>query len=307
MKRPDRIEKAMRDNNITFLSFYNRLQLLSMSIFKYKGLDEVAGYGASQFLEYNLFTYGNAVLIKDEEIGYKVMSVTYDGKLNNYYLPSRVHAYSIDYKKDFYLDECVYVRNNNMSIPTDNFARETAYRLYEVQRTIDVNVKAQKTPVLLTGNDKSILTLKNVYMQYDGNTPVIYANKQAGLEGSIDCLSTNAPYVADKLENLKQRILNEYLTLIGIKNSNTDKKERVIVSEVESNDEAISYYLGCFLDERLSFCRRAKELYGIDIEVEINSDITRLLRSDIQGEIADNLEPAQDTTSKEPINQADNG
>ena len=53
-----------------------------------------------------------------------------------------------------------------------------ALRLYEAERTCDVNIKAQKTPIILKGDESLKLTLKNLFNNYDGNQPVIYVVKK---------------------------------------------------------------------------------------------------------------------------------
>ena len=52
-----------------------------------------------------------------------------------------------------------------------------AQKLYNVSRAIDVNINAQKTPLMIVCDEKQKLTMKNVYMQYEGNEPFIFANK----------------------------------------------------------------------------------------------------------------------------------
>ena len=68
-------------------------------------------------------------------------------------------------------------------------------------------------------------------MQYDGNEPFIFGDKDMEFDG-IKCLKTDAPYVADNLQVLKHQIWNEALTFCGIENSNQDKKERLVADEV---------------------------------------------------------------------------
>ena len=40
------IDMSMIDNNTTFIDYLDRLRLLSTSIFSWKNLDKVAGFGA---------------------------------------------------------------------------------------------------------------------------------------------------------------------------------------------------------------------------------------------------------------------
>lgn len=270
---------AMAVNNQTYIDYLDRLKLLAISLFTWEGLDEVAGTGASRFLELSLYELGRACFIKDNELGFMALKVNPSDTLNVYMLPTRVTAWSIGYNKDYAFDDVVYIMNNELQIPTARTIGQFAYRLYETERTIDVNLIAQKTPILIEGDTKTILTLKNVYMQYSGNTPFIFGSKQFDISNKLNVLKTDAPYLIDKLELHKHEIWNECLTYLGIDNANTDKKERLITDEVESNNEVINYYLNCFYKTRKKACDEINNKFGLNIELKLNKEILDLLKT----------------------------
>ena len=299
MKKINETELAMLINDRTMIDYIDRLKMLAISLFNWKGLDDIAGTGASRFLELSLYEDGKGVFIKDDELGYMALKVNPSDKLNIYNLPTKVMAWSIGYNKNFNFDDVVYIMNNELQKPTREFMELFAYRLYETERTIDINLQAQKTPVLIEGDTKTILTLKNVYMQYSGNTPFIFGNKQFDISNKLNVLKTDAPYIIDKLDIHKHQIFNDALTVLGIDNANTDKKERLITNEVESNEQLITYYLNCFYKTRKRACEQIKEKFNIDITIELNKDIIDLLnitenditnydRGDDNGEIYNN-------------------
>lgn len=275
---PTETELAMFLNNATAVDYYDRLMMLATSIFTWKGLDDVAGFGASRFLEQSLFRFGKAAFFKDDELGYMVTNVNPSGKLNNYYLPVRVECFAPGYTKQRAFDEVVYIMNNELMKPTSSTIALFSNRLYNVERTMDINLNAQKTPVLIEGDKTSLLTLKNLYMQYDGNVPVIYGRRDYDLNNAMNVLKTDSPYVVDKLEIHKHELWNDCLTFLGINNMNTDKKERLIVSEAESNDDLINYYLNCFYKTRKQACDLINERYGLNIEIQLNKDVIELLK-----------------------------
>ena len=299
MKKINETELAMIINDRTMIDYIDRLKMLAISLFNWKGLDDIAGTGASRFLELSLYEDGKGVFVKDDELGYMALKVNPSDKLNIYNLPTKVMAWSIGYNKNFNFDDVVYIMNNELQKPTREFMELFAYRLYETERTIDINLQAQKTPVLIEGDTKTILTLKNVYMQYSGNTPFIFGNKQFDISNKLNVLKTDAPYIVDKLDIHKHQIFNDALTVLGIDNANTDKKERLITNEVESNEQLITYYLNCFYKTRKRACEQIKEKFNIDITIELNKDIIDLLnitendiinydRGDDNGEIYNN-------------------
>lgn len=274
-------EMSMLTNNATYIDYLNRLRLLATSLFTWENLDEVAGFGASRFLEQSLFNNGRACFVKDDELGFMVLKVNPSDKLNIYNLPTKVMAWSIGYEKNYDFDDVVYIMNNELQLPTSQTINLIAYRLYETERTIDTNLIAQKTPILIEGDTKTILTLKNVYMQYSGNTPFIFGNKQFDISNKLNVLKTDAPYLIDKLTIHKHELWNEALTYLGIDNANTDKKERLITDEVESNNDLINFYLNCFYKTRKQACELINEKFlkdsDLKISISLNKDIADLL------------------------------
>ena len=274
MKTND-ITSQINDN--TYIDYLDRLKLIAISLFEWKGLDEIAGYGASRFMELALYENGRACFYKDNEIGFKVFRANPNDKFNVYMLPDKIMAWSLGYSKTINFDECVFVMNNLLMKPTFETLQLMAYRLYETERTIDINLIAQKTPVLIEGDTKTILTLKNVYMQYSGNTPFIFGNKQFDISNKLNVLKTDAPYLIDKLELHKHEIWNECMTYLGINNANTDKKERLITDEVDSNNDLINYYLNCFYKTRKEACDLINKKYSLNISVELNKEVLKLI------------------------------
>lgn len=270
-------ELSMLLNNATAIDYDDRLHMLAISLFTWKGLDDIAGFGASHFIEESLYRYGKACIVKDDEIGIKALNVTAAGKLNIYYLPVKVNAFSTGYNKIYDFDDVVYIMNNELQKPTKDTLTLFAARLYETERTSDVNLQAQKTPVLIEGDKNVLLTLKNTYMQYSGNMPVIYGNKNFDVSSKLNVLRTDAPYIVDKLEDHKHNLWNDCMTFLGINNANTSKKERLVTSEVESNDQLINYYLNCFYKTRKKACDILNEKFGTNVEIVLNKEVVDLL------------------------------
>lgn len=301
MKKISETELAMIINDKTFIDYLDRLRLLATSLFTWENLDEIAGTGASRFLEQSLYDNGRACFVKDDKLGYLVLKVTPSDKLNVYNLPTKVNAWSIGYNKIYNFDDVVYIMNNELMKPTYAFMELFSYRLYETERTIDVNLIAHKTPILIEGDTKTILTLKNTYMQYTGNVPVLFGNKSFDLSSKLNILKTDAPFIIDKLDIHKHQIFNDALTLLGIDNANTDKKERLITNEVESNEDLINYYLNCWYKTRKKACDEINEKFlknsDLKIKISLNKQLLQLLNTtenniinggDINGEIYDN-------------------
>ena len=153
-------------------------------------------------------------------------------------------------------------------------------RLYNLDRAIDVNANAQKTPILIQCDEKQRMTMKNLYMQYDGNEPFIFGTKALDVNG-LTVLKTDAPYVADKLYQLKTEIWNEALTYLGISNLNLQKKERLVSDEVTRNMGGIIASRYGRLNARRQACEQINEMFGLDISVDYREDYREIDDEDV--------------------------
>ena len=267
-RKKERWESAAL-NNRTYLQYYNRLLELAINMYEWKNLPETID---ERFLELTLFSDGMAVYFRDEVLGDLCLQTMIGGHLDVYRIPMERTAYATNgYQVQLNALNSVIIFNNythtNSMLDVEMYAR----RLYEIERTIDVNVKAQKTPILIQGSEAQRLTLKNLYMQYDGNEPFIFGDDKLNVTG-LNVLVTNAPYVADKLNVLKRQIWNEALTYLGIDNANTEKKERLVSSEVETNLGGVEAQRFCRLNARRKAADQINRLFGTNIEVAFREE-----------------------------------
>lgn len=246
-----------------------------------------------RFLELTLYEKGYCLYFNDEIIGNLALTCTIGGQLDVYRIPVLRRAYAVNgYNKMCSTKDSVLIFNNYLHTPTQLTIELFARRLYEIERAIDVNVKAQKTPTLILSSEQQRLTMKNLYMQYDGNEPFIFGDKNMDIEG-IKSLKTDAPFVADKLENLKHQIWNEALTFCGIENSNQDKKERLVSDEVGSNYGNIEAQRNVMLNARKQAVKKINSMFGTNIDVHFRSNLATMVNADnVSRETLDNEEGA---------------
>ena len=268
-------------NNYSFKQYYNRLTELSVSMFEWKNVPDTIDI---RFLELALFGDGLAVFFYDDVLGYLALRCAIGGQMNVYRIPTKRRAYAANgYNKNLDESNSVIIFNNylhtNSMLDVELFAR----RLYNLDRAIDVNANAQKTPILVQCDENQRLTLKNVYMKYDGNEPVIFGDKNLN-PNSIKVLQTGAPYVADKLYQLKTQIWNEALTYLGISNINVTKKERLITDEVTRNQGGTMASRYSRLEARRQACDEINRKFGLNISCDYRED-TRLADDILQDSV----------------------
>lgn len=255
----------LRDTHV-FHDYYSRLKMIALSIFKWEDLPESCN---ARFLEKTLFNYGMAVFIDDSEYGYMNLKVTPSGELNPYEEPVRYTAYSINYSKQYDREDCVIIRNNALCKSTDSTIMLFAERLTEIELALQVNINAQKTPILIRCDDKTKTSLETIYNQYSGNKPVIFGSKSLS-EKPLEVLNTGAPFVADKLRAEKKAVLDEAFEFLGINTNPADKKkERLITTEVEANNEQVDIQALTMLGMRQKACKEINEKYGLDVKVSL--------------------------------------
>ena len=264
-------------NNQTYIDYYQRLMEFAINMFEWRNLPPTVD---ERFLELTLYEKGYCLYFNDEVVGNLALTCTIGGMLDVYRIPTERRAFAVNgYNKICTSQDSVLIFNNYLHTPTILTIELFARRLYEIERTIDVNVKAQKTPTLVLASEQQRLTMKNLYMQYDGNEPFIFGDKDMEFDG-IKCLKTDAPYVADKLQVLKHQLWNEALTFCGIENSNQDKKERLVADEVGSNYGNIEAQRNVMLNARRQAADKINRMFGTNIEVGFRSSLNTMVNSE---------------------------
>ena len=274
-RKKTNFEESLLMNNATYTQYFNRLMELSISMFEWKNLPSTCDV---RYLELALFMNGSAVFFQDDVLeDYVALDVICSGRLDVYGNPVLRRAYSRynNYQKLLKGNNSVIIWNNytrtNSVLDVEMFAK----RLYNLDRIIDVNANAQKTPVLIKCDETQRLTMLNVYKEYDGNSPVIFGDKALNSNG-LDVLSTGAPYVADKLYTLKTQIWNEALTYLGISNINVQKKERLITDEVTRNQGGTIASRYSRLESRREAVRKINDMFGLNVEVNYREDFQQV-------------------------------
>lgn len=257
-------KEAANLNNVTYQDYWSRLKMLALTLFKWEGLPDSVN---AKFLEQVLYHYGKAGFAYDELYGHIALPIVASGELNIYHEAVRYKLYSIGYQKEFPNKECVLIRNNYLERPTDVTIRLFAYRLYERERATDVNIAMQRYPGMVIVDEKERFTFQNIMQKYEGNIPVIIGDKRITDEDHFKHIDFGVPFVADKLTKEKHEIWNEAMTFLGIENSNTDKRERLITEEVSANNQSTDISGLTMLTAREEACTLINERYNLNVSV----------------------------------------
>jgi len=242
--------------------------MIAESIYEWENLPDSCN---QKFLEKTLFYDGKACFVKhplnDSIINLKC---TPQGQINIYDEPIAWRAYSYNFNEVYDEENIVIVHNNPIEKSTESIIIFYCEKIAEIEETININLACQKTPFIILCDEKQRLTLKNLYEQYQGNAPVIYGNKNlTEILENFKVVSTNAPYLADKLYEQKIKYINELLNILGIEtNPSEQKKERLITDEVNANNEFSFFSNEMFLIYRQKATNELNKKYGLNVVVK---------------------------------------
>ena len=273
------------ENKRTYMLYLDQILEIAIARYKWDGLPKTID---ERFLELTLCgRNGTSLFFFDEDIGHLALPCTLSGRWNVYNIPIQRRAYASNgyqANRDDTNSVIIYANQLHNGMSIYNRLVQYAKDLYLIDSIIMINVNAQKTPLMILSDEKQMLTLKNLYMKYDGNQPFIFGNKNDLNPNSIQAMATGAPYVADKLYELKQNIWNEVLTFLGVPNVQVTKKERLITDEVNRGLGGVfaSRYSG--LLSRKQACEQINDMFGFNLSVEYRNE------SETDNMKADNME-----------------
>lgn len=258
-----------RDEASSFQKYRDDLMQLGMAMFDWQNLPDTCN---ERYIEKTEYFRGATIFFKDDDIGYLCLPVIFNGPFDVMDEPKKRVAYSRSgYRKELDKDNSVIIWNNYLRKPSCLTVNHFARRLADLENSIDVNCKAQKTPVLIRCSENQRLTLENLYAKYEGNYPFIFGEKDLDVKG-ISAIMTGAPFVADKMFQIKMQIWNEALTELGISNISYQKKERLVSDEVIRNMGGTIASRYSRITMRRLACDKINDMFGLDIKCDYRED-----------------------------------
>lgn len=263
-------DRTILANKISAHDYFLRLVELSLSCFKWENLPKSCD---PRYLELSLLERGRAIFFKDDVTGDILnLRFTTAGNFDVYGNPTEFDIYGYNgytTRRDY--KSAVPMYDNNLRTMVTTNLVHFANILYDLDQTILVNANAQKTPVLILCSETQLMTLRNLYRKYEENVPYIFGDKKIN-DAEIKAVRTDAPYMGDRLWNLKMDYWNECLTYLGIANVSVEKKERLITDEVTRTQGGVMLNRQIRLQQREQAAERINEMFGTDIKVTFNDE-----------------------------------
>lgn len=264
-RQSDAFFRSMLMNKWDYTQYEDMLLNIALSRFDWQGLPDTCD---QRYLERALLFNGKAIYMREPVMGIDLtLKCVLTGKFDVYGIPTMRKAYGENgYTAQVSAKESVIIWNNLAHRPSFQWLTNFAMRLYDLDRTIDVNARAQKTPVLITCEESERLSFENIYAKYDGNQPVIYGTKGLSPD-SLQVMKTDAPYVSDKIYQLKVNIWNEAMSCLGVANLAMQKKERLISSEIDNQMGGTLAQRYSFIETRQQAAEQINKMFGTNITV----------------------------------------
>lgn len=260
------IDEQVNDSN--FNRLFNLFSTLALNRFKWdnlpKGLE-------SRHIENALFRFGQAGFVDDKDLGLICLPSSPRG-LNVYGDPTEILLTGNGYSKEYKVKDVVRIMNNDLCYPTIVHINYYADKISRCDKAIDMNVRHQKTPYILKTTKQNELSMKNLINKIERDDYAIFIDEKLTNGGDTGLIvdQTLVPFIADKLQEHKNNLVCELLTILGLNNndSNNMKKERLIVDEVNANNQEIEMYLDTDFKNRKKACEEINAKFGLNITVD---------------------------------------
>lgn len=257
----------------TFIKWVN----VCLNLFEWNGLPDTI---SERYIEEALLIDGKVALVKDNDLGYLMLRVNPNYIFNIYGQFSKVSVYGCNgYNKTFncYMEgsdntesKAVLCRDNNLMYPLIQYLIQWTDRLSQAMRGIDVASLQLKHPYFIVCDETQRTSVEAILKDISANKPAIITSKTID-PNSFQVMPTGAnPAILQQMWDNYYKLENSLRSFIGIKNNAMpNKSERLLVDEVNSDDENRLMNLFVRLYQRQLFCEQANKLFGLNISCKL--------------------------------------
>lgn len=283
MKRNVKNETTQAENLLTIGLYYTFLRRIAVDAWSYEGLP---------FDDDDIKRHANAILNENfilgklgglwQENGFFVIGEcrasserTWYGGATKYQCKTFVSSVTRDISEVATLTASLSPFTNYDVVSIDGLCRHYAALLYECDRCINVNLKAQNTPAILNAPDGQELTFANLYEQIAGHKPVVYTRDMSPLKSQYDDIrqivyQTPAPFVAGNVEQLKSMLMSDFMFMLGVNGRTQSKVAQVSSLEVMQDAPTLMVLRNSYEMARQNFCDQCNKKFGLNVTATFN-------------------------------------
>ena len=245
-----------------------------------------------------LYENGMSVFLKIPNAGYACLPVMTESIEKNIYgEPSSWRAVGVGELagliSSLKLDDTnsVLIRNDNLYRPTFPYVDVLIKQLVNVELTMRLNINAQKSPVWINTSQENALRNKNAFLElYECELVQFHDTLKPE---DLEFFNSGIPYIGNELADTYNVYKYRIMAYLGIDNPGVDKKERLVVSESDSNADEIMMIRNARLEQRQIAVEQINDIFGLNVKVECNKDLTDGTKNgNMQGTQKPNMEGA---------------
>ena len=139
-------------------------------------------------------------------------------------------------------------------------------KITEVEITARMNLETHKLPRLIACSPEDRKRVEELMNKIQDGVPQLFLDVN-DIKAIQNVLQSGGEFIVDKLFTYKQNLERELMTILGIDNIGTLKRERQNNDEVNANNEEIDNGGDCFVDEMNIFCKQVSDVLGYKISV----------------------------------------
>lgn len=293
-RRMSKKKFAKWNNNVEFQNHFENYFQLAQGMFTWRGLPDTCD---ARFMERCLLLYGRAMIAKVDG-SYLTLGAANGAGINVYGYPIKGYGWGLNgYNKEFALyvpgaddspalrnasdgrtgpgaPEAVVCYDNVDQYPYVQYVIQAAARMSDLLRSCDVAVQNLKSPYIISCAESDLNNMRQALEQKDENVAAILTGKGFSAENMHIWPTNVQPEVLKVFWEQYRNIEAQLLETLGINaNDNTDKAERLLVDEINANNETVAHNMDKRLRWRKIFCRQVNDVFGLDVSVEPNEEV----------------------------------
>ena len=242
-------------------------------------------------------TFGNCMCFYKSNL-YGIIFCRYvpTNVFTKYILPEYVDLYMLNGKlieSRVPYKDIVVVRDNELDIPPILWLNEYFTMQHNVENTLIKNLEVLKLPAVFSGNEKSVSTFKNIIKKAMDFDP--FAVADINTADAFKQFNIELPVKLDEYISVYKNYKNMALESIAISGTETQKKERLLVGEVESQEEYVNIIYSNAKQEQLDWIADYNKRYNENVELIESLQEYKDAKLDFQEEETKRLANAENT------------
>ena len=255
--------------------------------FRWEGLPDTID---PRFLEMELFYKSLILFYWDSGVDrYLAVRGTPVGPINMYDNPTKFRTIGVAGYKGVELDpsECVPIWGSYTRIPARDVVLVYARRLAALDISLETNTRALRHNRIVTCDESQRMTYANVLRQADEGVPTIFGYSGLNLDAITSLDVSVRPENLEALREEKDAVWNEAMTMLGITNGNTDKKERMVVAEAQASTGQVIAARNAAMKPRQEAAEQINRIFpslNVSVEWDLEADVIVEAPGDPMGE-----------------------